>query len=140
MSHRRVMPIQAQWNKVKLKWVYPKAIPWTMIQNCEARAASNHGGQSLERLAERGGLSACEALAVLDDRSWKEMDVDSAVSELERRIEEFNRQIRSMTEFPGEIVPGESVRDNMFRTGEKDPLRSWIRLRGGHCSGGGGPC
>jgi hypothetical protein len=44
------------------------------------------------------------------------------------------------SEIPGAIVPNESVRDNMRRTGETDPLRAWIRLTGGHCSGGGGPC
>ena len=44
------------------------------------------------------------------------------------------------SDIPSGVVPGESVRDNMLRTGETDRLRSWIRLHGGHCSGGGGPC
>lgn len=36
----------------------------------EKQAQINHG-QSLDRLAERGGLSPCEALAVVEKRAWK---------------------------------------------------------------------
>ena len=41
------------------------ALPWDMIEPHEAQAMKNHGGQTLARLAERGGLSAAEALAVI---------------------------------------------------------------------------
>ncbi|MDQ0472773.1 hypothetical protein [Labrys wisconsinensis] len=47
-------------------------IPWSMIAPHERQALRNHS-QSLSRLAERGGLSACEALAVLADREWRSM-------------------------------------------------------------------
>lgn len=47
-------------------------IPWEMIQPHYAQAEKNHY-QTLERLHERGGLSACEALAVLEDRGWSKM-------------------------------------------------------------------
>lgn len=36
----------------------------------EAQAQKNHG-QSLQRLAERGGLSPDEALAIVQRRAWK---------------------------------------------------------------------
>lgn len=36
----------------------------------EAQARLNHG-QSLERLAERGGLGADEALAIAERRAWE---------------------------------------------------------------------
>ena len=49
------------------------AVPWALLVPHEEQARSNHGGQSLKRLAERGGLSACEALAVLEDRRWRRM-------------------------------------------------------------------
>lgn len=44
-------------------------IPFAMIAPHEKQARANHG-QSLDRLAERGGLSADEAIAILHDRSW----------------------------------------------------------------------
>ncbi len=44
-------------------------IPWEMIAPHERQARANHG-QSLERLAERGGLAACEALDIIEGRRW----------------------------------------------------------------------
>ena len=49
---------------------YIKGIPWDMIAPQEKRAKRNHGGQDLKDLARRGGLSPCEAIAVLEDRHW----------------------------------------------------------------------
>jgi hypothetical protein len=45
-------------------------IPWAMIAPHAEQARRNHG-QTLHRLHERGGLSWCEALAVLEDRKWR---------------------------------------------------------------------
>ena len=44
----------------------PTSIPWRLLESdaCEAQAQDNHS-QTLERLAERGGLGPCELLAVL---------------------------------------------------------------------------
>jgi hypothetical protein len=47
-------------------------IPWAVIAPHEAQAQRNHS-QTLARLAERGGLSPCEAVAVLEDRNWRQM-------------------------------------------------------------------
>lgn len=44
-------------------------IPWSFIQYHEDQALKNHG-QTLHRLAERGGLCWSEALAVLTDRVY----------------------------------------------------------------------
>lgn len=44
-------------------------IPWAMVAPHEVQARSNHG-QSLARLAERGGLCAAEALDILEGRRW----------------------------------------------------------------------
>lgn len=62
------------------------SIPWRMIMPHEAQAKSNHD-QTLERLAERGGLSPGEALAVLDNMSWTKSKWRGleAQGELERR-------------------------------------------------------
>ena len=48
---------------------YLKGIPWSMIAPHEAQAQRNHQ-QSLERLAQRGGLSPDEALVVIEDRRY----------------------------------------------------------------------
>ncbi len=47
----------------------PKDVPFALVAGCEAQAQRNHG-QTLQRLAERGGLSLTELCAVLDGRSW----------------------------------------------------------------------
>jgi hypothetical protein len=47
-------------------------IPFAMIEPHEAQAQRNHY-QSLNRLAERDGLSASEALAILEDRPWRKL-------------------------------------------------------------------
>jgi hypothetical protein len=62
-----------------------------MVAPHEAQALANHCGQSLERLRQRGGLSACEALAILDDRPWHAIDADDAFEELKRRIEAWSK-------------------------------------------------
>lgn len=47
----------------------------------DAQARLNHG-QSLERLADRGGLCADEALAIADRRRWLKVDDIEALREL----------------------------------------------------------
>lgn len=44
-------------------------IPWALIAPHENQAQRNHG-QSLERLAQRGGLAACEAIDIIEGRGW----------------------------------------------------------------------
>jgi len=48
-------------------------IPWRLIESHERQALRNHN-QTLERLAERGGLDPHEALCVLGDRdlTWSD--------------------------------------------------------------------
>lgn len=46
-----------------------KGIPWSALKPHEAQAQRNHS-QTLNRLASRGGLSACEAVAIMLDRPW----------------------------------------------------------------------
>ena len=52
-------------------------IPWESIAPHEEQALRNHG-QSLEKLASRGGLSWCEALAVLRDSKFIAMPEEEA--------------------------------------------------------------
>lgn len=50
-----------------------QSVPWSFIAPHSERAEKNHG-QTLERLAERGGLSALEMLAVVLDLSWNDSE------------------------------------------------------------------
>lgn len=48
------------------------SIPWSLIEPHQDRAWKNHQ-QSLDRLDERGGLSACEALCVIEDADLRRL-------------------------------------------------------------------
>lgn len=61
----------------------PAFVPWELVAPHEKQAFANHH-QSLERLAERGGLGPVELVAVLEDRRWWEMYVDEAVRRLRK--------------------------------------------------------
>lgn len=67
-------------------------LPWSLIEGHEAQARVNHGGQSLRRLAERGGLSACEAVAILQDRRWERMADAEAQRALAAMLTAFQAQ------------------------------------------------
>ena len=47
----------------------PHDVPWEFVAPHEPQALRNHG-QTLARLAERGGLSPAELLAVIEGRGW----------------------------------------------------------------------
>jgi hypothetical protein len=51
-----------------------KSVPWSLVGPHEKQALANHG-QTLARLAERGGLDVTELAAVLEDRPWKDDSV-----------------------------------------------------------------
>ncbi len=76
MSELKRFPILRP-NKNGVLW-----IPWDMLTPHEEQARKNHY-QSLARLAERGGLGADEAVAILEDRDWKRMPgADEKLAEL----------------------------------------------------------
>lgn len=70
-----------------MKSKYLSSMPMAMLN--DAQAMKNHG-QSLKRLAERGGLSSSEALAIMDGRRWGSVAVcDENDILLFRRVERF---------------------------------------------------
>lgn len=77
-------------------------IQWEMIEPHQRQALINHG-QSLEHLASRGGLSCCEAVAVLEDRKWSRLSDEVARDKLLVKIN--NYQIRS------DILSGKSCQE-----------------------------
>ncbi|WP_454018462.1 hypothetical protein [Azospirillum sp. Marseille-Q6669] len=66
----------------------PRSIPWSLVAPHRAQAQINHG-QTLERLAERGGLAPCELLAVLENRPFRRMFPDDAIRQVRALIEAF---------------------------------------------------
>lgn len=52
-------------------------VPLELVMAHEQQAVKNHG-QSVSRLAERGGLSPSELAAVLWDREWRPMEIHEA--------------------------------------------------------------
>ncbi len=57
------------------------SIPWAAIEEHGRQAMANHG-QTLKRLAGRGGLGVCEAVAIIEDRRWHRMDKADAEQRL----------------------------------------------------------
>lgn len=62
------------------------SVPWGMVAPHERQARTNHGGQSLERLNERGGLDPTELVAVLEDRPWVHLTPVQAEAALEKQV------------------------------------------------------
>ena len=63
----------------------PMTVPWSLLTGREERAQLNHG-QSLERLAERGGLDPSEMLAIIENRKWTLMPLGDAVERLKALV------------------------------------------------------
>ena len=81
-------PIQRSWKRQPAGHMGysddgPRCIPWAVIAPHERQAQMNHGGQTLAKLAQRGGLCASEAVAVLEDREWR------PYAEAEQRLKEL---------------------------------------------------
>ena len=73
----KTFPIMAEYDSDNRKRYPARTIPWDLIKPHEAQAADNHY-QDLPTLASRGGLSRCEACAVLEDRKWTAMSLPDA--------------------------------------------------------------
>jgi hypothetical protein len=84
LDQQRMFPIQGG-----------PAIPWSVIAPHERQAHYNHS-QTLTRLAERGGLDASEAVAVLESRPWTHMTPAEARTTLLRIVAE--RQVNPRAE------------------------------------------
>ena len=65
------MPLE---NMPVMKCPNIKSIPTHLLAPYEKQALRNHS-QSLQRLAERGGMAACEILGIVRGLSWGELKV-----------------------------------------------------------------
>ncbi|MBX9754553.1 MAG: hypothetical protein K2X80_07335 [Pseudomonadaceae bacterium] len=74
---------------------YVSAIPMGMLTSYAAQAVRNHG-QTLDRLASRGGMCTSEILAVMDGLKWgavKNCDANDLL--LFSRVTDHVRQLAS---------------------------------------------
>lgn len=62
------------------------AVPFALMAAHGARALVNHG-QTVARLADRGGVSAAEAVAIIEDRAYMVMPLVTA----RERLREYAR-------------------------------------------------
>lgn len=67
-----------------------KAIPWAAIAPHSAQAQRNHS-QTLAGLDRRGGLSVCEAVAVMTGAPWKKLNQTWARAKLMCLVLDFER-------------------------------------------------
>lgn len=68
--------------------------PWELMIAHEKQALKNHS-QTIQRLAERGGLSPCEAVAVIEDRPYSRLPLAVANEELCRHLRNWMAAIPS---------------------------------------------
>jgi hypothetical protein len=77
----RLFPVLWPWRRVEREaWEaagVPVAVPWSLLAPHEAQAYRNHG-QTLARLAERGGLDVTEMIAVIEGKRWNERPSEKA--------------------------------------------------------------
>ena len=69
LRYPRGFPILYQGFERKQGW--PTHIAWDMVDPHEEQARQNHHGQTLQRLAERGGLSPFELFCLLNDQTLR---------------------------------------------------------------------
>lgn len=88
-------PVLRSWasrvRAIETSLLCPDDVPWAMLAPHEKQALHNHD-QTLKRLAERGGLSPCEMLAVLENRPWRQMPLKQSILQLRRAIEVWYRE------------------------------------------------
>lgn len=71
---------------------FRRSVPWAMVAPHEAQARTNHGGQTLQRLFERGGLSPFELVCVLTDTHFDVLLPDVNAYDWRAKLEDLVRE------------------------------------------------
>jgi hypothetical protein len=87
---KKWFPVPSEWNREAHKEMRHFGVPWEFVAPHEPQALKNHCGQTLERLAQRGGLSRCELVAVLEDRDWHPMKIEEAQARIDELFTQWN--------------------------------------------------
>lgn len=70
------------------------SVPWEVMVPHESRCQKNHG-QSIKRIAERGGFSSGEAYCIVNNLDWYEMEKTIGWQEADRRWVEYAEKINN---------------------------------------------
>ncbi len=76
----------------------PASVPWDFIADNAQFCEHNHGGQTPEHLAERGGLGPDEMCAVVEGRKWRKMTDEEATTRLLELLAAYNATIAARPE------------------------------------------
>lgn len=90
----KMFPIQGDWDRALHKDIPGFSIPWAIIQEHSEQVEKNHCGQTVTRIAERGGLGIGEALLALQDkplRPWPPGTVTEHREQLRVMVEEWSK-------------------------------------------------
>lgn len=90
----RQFPIHGFFSFTRWQQVKGFTIPWGLLTTHNDRAKENHGGQDLERLAQRGGLGMMEAIAIIEDRPLVGMSMsqEAALNKLNALVAEYEQR------------------------------------------------
>lgn len=91
MKERDFPVLDQRDRKARAEIAFPSSVPWGLLAPHEAQARHNHD-QSLTRLAERGGLSPCEMLAVLRNHACTVVPDAFAVSRLAEYVAAYEKE------------------------------------------------
>lgn len=99
------------------------SIPWSVIEPFDFQCQRNHGRQTLERIAERGGLSVLEAIAVLQAREW---DRDFQMLPLVIECQKAERKIEAILILQGIVASRLEATSQLGAVNELVGICQWI--------------
>jgi hypothetical protein len=77
----KTFPIQISWRDRELYAELPRRLPWAIWEPYRKQIERNHGGQTLERLVERHGLSPMELWCGITNRDLQPLFTNSMTHE-----------------------------------------------------------
>lgn len=85
-GERRLFPVMFLSRDQRVLGI-PELIDWAFVEPHRKQAQTNHN-QTLEQLADRGGLTPAELVAVLEDRKWSPMSDVAAANRFKAILKE----------------------------------------------------
>jgi len=114
------------------------SVPWRVMEPHDAQAQKNHGGQSLSRLAERGGLCPSEALAVVLGKPWSWID-EISLQEAQRQWWEFADKANNDEATEPEVCEWRKKQSGYYQADHHETdttqalIPSWRMMEWTHC-------
>ncbi len=85
----KIFPVLLDFRERRDHPEWPRSVPWDLLEPHREQARHNHD-QTLERLAQRGGLSPGEMICVIEGKRWGDVpDDNAAVERLQRLVTDF---------------------------------------------------